>query len=172
VLCVVALYARYLRLNAPPDTVRASLTQLGHSTAFYAAYYAVLGAIFAIGCFAIAAVIARRKPDDGMALFVSLFLVLLGAAYGPNAAALEQLHPSLEIPARFAQFLIIACQLLFLFVFPDGRFFPRWGRAPVLVWITLVFVAMLAPGGEALAAGPGLWGAILLVTAFPAGVGA
>ena len=172
VLCVVALHARYLRLSAPPDAVRASLAQLGLSTGFYAAYYVVLGAIFAIGCFAIAAVIALRKPDEGMALFVSLFLVLLGAAYGPNAAVLEQLNPSLEIPARFAQFLIIACQLLFLFVFPDGRFFPRWGRAPVLVWIALVFVAMLAPGGEALAAGPGLWGAILLAAAFPAGVGA
>ncbi|HET7272860.1 MAG TPA: sensor histidine kinase [Rubrobacter sp.] len=172
VLCVVALYARYLMLSAPPDAVRESLAQLGLSTGFYAVYYVVLGTIFGIGCFAVAAVIARRKPNDGMALFVSLFLVLLGAAYGPNAAALEQLSPVLEFPARFAQFLIIACQLLFLFVFPDGRFFPRWGRAPVLVWISLLFVAMLAPGGEALAAGPGLWGAILLATAFPAGVGA
>jgi signal transduction histidine kinase len=172
VLCVVALYARYLRLNAPPDAVRASLAQLGLSTGFYAAYYVVLGAIFAIGCFAIAAIIARRKLDDGMALFVSLFLVLLGAAYGPNAAALEQLSLGLEIPARFAQFIIIACQLLFFFVFPDGRFYPRWGRAPVLVLMAFLFVALLAPGGGALAAGPGLGGAVVLAAGYLAGVSA
>ena len=68
VLCVVALYARYLMLSAPPDAVRESLAQLGLSTGFFAVYYEVLGTIFGIGCFAVAAVIARRKPNDGMAL--------------------------------------------------------------------------------------------------------
>ncbi len=89
--------------------------------------------VFALVCLAVAAVIAWRKPNDRMALLVSLFLVLLGVANAPNMQALEEVYPVLVFPAQCLLFLTYACLLLFLCLFPDGCFVPRWTRPFTLV---------------------------------------
>jgi signal transduction histidine kinase len=170
-LGVVALLARYRQLSAPPADVRADLVALGLAPTVYAGYFVALSVIFGVGCAVVAALIVWRKPDDGMALFVALFFVLIGSLAGPNAAALEELHPALVLPARFGQFLVIGSQLLFLFIFPNGRFVPRWTRIPALLWMVGLLIA-LRPAGVPLAAGPGVGGALLLISGFGGGMGA
>ena len=133
-LFVVAIPALYTDHRAPPEAVRAGLAQLGHSASFYAAYYSAIFVTFAAVCFAIAAMIASRKSDDGMALFISLFLVLLGAVNGPITESVAELYPALLLPARLSLFLLCASLILFFFLFPNGQFVPRWMRGPVLVW--------------------------------------
>ena len=142
VLFFAGILARYSRLSMPPEAVRAGLEQLGLSAGLYAAYSVALGAVFALVCFVVAAVIFWRRSDDGMALLVSLMLVLLGTANMQNMEALAELHPTWSAPALLSLFLASASFVLFLFLFPDGRFVPRWACAPVLLW-TVVLLAML-----------------------------
>jgi len=53
--------------------------------------------------------------------------------------ALVATHPSWRLPADSLHFLGSASFSLFLFIFPDGRFVPRWTRWVALVWIAWLF---------------------------------
>jgi hypothetical protein len=82
-------------------------------------------------------VIFWRRSDDWAAMLAALTLVT-GAGYSMRAiSALESAVPALQLPARFVWLLTTFLYLILLFVFPDGRFVPRWtrllGAAAVLV---------------------------------------
>ena len=51
-----------------------------------------------------------------------------GATFGFTMPALAADHPGLQTPVALLHFLGAACFGLFLYVFPDGRFVPRWTR--------------------------------------------
>ena len=69
-----------------------------------------------------------RRSDDWAAMLVALTLVT-GAGYSMRAiSALERSVPQLQLPARFVWLLTTFLYLILLFVFPDGRFVPRWTR--------------------------------------------
>jgi signal transduction histidine kinase len=171
ILFVAAVVARYDQLTSPPTTVSIGLAQLGLTTHAYALYSIALSAIFASSCSAIGALIAWRKPTDAMALFISLFLLMLGALYGPNAAALEEAYPGAYFLIMLGYAFVIGSQVLMLFLFPDGRFVPRWIRGPVITWVALLLLYMVLPG-EPMAAGPGVLGGILLISGLATGVAA
>lgn len=171
ILFVAAIVARYDQLSDPSASVRVGLTQLGLTAHAYALFSIALVACFAMSCFIIGALIAWRKPTDAMALFVSVFLLLLGALYGPNAAALEETYSRAYVLVNLGYACVIGSQVLMLFLFPDGRFVPRWTRLPVLAWTVGLLFFMLQPG-EPLAAGPGILGALLLTGGLVSGVAA
>jgi hypothetical protein len=119
----------------PPAGLRA-LKDLGLSTGSFAAYSVAMDVVFAAVCVAVAALIYLRKSDDRMALFVSVALLTFGTAtFTFTMAALAAQHPTLEIPVASLHFLGAASFGLFLYLFPDGRFVPRWTRWVALVWI-------------------------------------
>ena len=113
-----------------------ALRDLGLSLDFYAAYLVGLDVVLATVYVTVAAVIFLRKPDDRMALFVSFALLTFGlAAFPDTIVALTTEHTAWWWPYAFLNFLGGAAFILFLFVFPDGRFVPRWTRWVALVWI-------------------------------------
>jgi hypothetical protein len=119
----------------PPAGLRA-LEDLGLSLGSFAAYSVAMDVVFAAVCGAVAALIFLRKSDDRMALFVSLALLTFGTStFTFTMAALAARHPVWETPVSFLHFLGAASFGLFLYLFPDGRFVPRWGRWVALVWI-------------------------------------
>ena len=119
----------------PPEGVRA-LENLGLSLGFFAAYTVAMDVLFAAVCGVVAALIFWRKSDDRMALFVSLALVTFGTAtFVFTMEALAARHPVWHLPIAFLHFLGTASFGLFLYLFPDGRFVPRWTRWVALVWI-------------------------------------
>jgi len=92
--------------------------------------------LFATVYAAVATLIFWRKSGDRMALFVSLALLTFGTAtFTSTMAALAARHPAWEVPVAFLHFLGAASFGLFLYLFPDGRFVPRWVRWVALVWI-------------------------------------
>lgn len=149
VLFIVAIPALFVQRSVPPEPVRAGLAQIGLSEGLYAAYFTVLLVVFGLGCFAVATVIARRRSTDFMGLFVSLFLVLFGAVNAPNVQALEAVHPVLGLPVEIAQGALLVFLLLFPFLFPDGRFVPRWTRFLAALLGLGAFVALFSGGGSA-----------------------
>jgi hypothetical protein len=142
------------------DDVR-ELQALGLSRDFHATYHITLEVGFALVHFVIATLIFARKSDDRMALFVSLMLLTFGAAtftgtmdaltggysiwrlpvavVSPLPAALpEWLWNPLaawRLPVAFISSLGQAFAALFFYLFPDGRFVPRWTRALAAVWV-------------------------------------
>jgi signal transduction histidine kinase len=119
----------------PPAGLRA-LEGLGLSLDSFAAYSVAMDVVFASVYGAVATLIFWRKSEDRMGLFVSLALLTFGTATLPvTMATLAARHPVLEVPVAILHLLGSASFGLFLYLFPDGRFVPRWTRWVALVWI-------------------------------------
>ena len=119
----------------PPNGLHA-LEDLGLSTGSFAAYSVAMDAVFAAVCVVVAILIFMRRSEDRMALFASLALLTFGTAtFTFTMATLAARHPVWEIPVAFLHFLGAASFGLFLYLFTDGRFVPRWTRWVALVWI-------------------------------------
>ncbi len=137
--------APYWRL-APGNA--AALGDLGLSVGFYAAYRVVADAVFMLGFWVVGAVIFWRRSDDRLALFFSLMLVAFGALNVVDEAAIA--HPVLGLLASCISFFGYTAFFFSFFVFPDGRFSPRWGRWAVAVWALYMAALSFAPEGSAL----------------------
>ena len=120
-----------LQLFAPEVAV---LKQLGLSLTFYATYNLPLEAGFTLIFVLVAVLIFWRRSDDGMALFVSLMLVTFGTTFPPVIEALARGQPAWRLPAFFIQDLALFCVVTLLYLFPDGRFVPRWTGLLALGW--------------------------------------
>ncbi|CAN5224814.1 hypothetical protein BH23CHL1_BH23CHL1_15080 [soil metagenome] len=140
-----SLVARYLQVSNPA-TGGVVLPDVGLSRGVYAVYLTTVNAVFGLGCLAIAALIARGRSNGIMALFVSLFLVFLGAANAPNMQALSDLDSRMTLPANLALFGGWTGMILFLLLFPDGRFVPQWMRAVAIAWIASLAAATALTG--------------------------
>jgi len=116
--------------------VRANLSQIGLSTYFYAGYYVAVGAIYALACYATATIIFLRRSTEPIALLAVMTLAVHGATTSGSIDALGMLHPLLGALSSFLGLLGYAFLLLFFYVFPDGRFVPRWTR-----WAAVISVA-------------------------------
>jgi hypothetical protein len=113
-----------------------TLKDLGLSLDAFAAYTVTIDVIFAAVCTAVALLIFWRRSDDRMGFLVSLALLTFGTAtFVFTMEALATLHPAWEMTVAFLHFLGAATFGLFLYLFPDARFVPRWTRWVVLVWI-------------------------------------
>jgi hypothetical protein len=138
------LYEGYHTLSYPeyndPAAVRSNLAALGLSVELYAAYLLALGMILTAACFAVAVVIYWRRSDEPMALFAALVFVLLGATFSGSGGALGELDPIWGWVNRILNASSLASMILFFYVFPDGRFVPRWTR-----WLAVALVAYVVP---------------------------
>jgi hypothetical protein len=120
-----------------PEGVRA-LQDLGPSMRSYALLNVVIDKVFQLVWFAVGALIFWRRSDDGMALLVAAFLVSFGpVAVDPTAAyTLISSQPASWLPVRSVEIVGLVCSVLFFFLFPGGRFAPRWTR-----WVAVAFIA-------------------------------
>jgi signal transduction histidine kinase len=85
---------------------------------------------------ALAALLIWKTPRQPLALFTALTMVLCGTAIFPQAMqALIQTDDSLRVPAIAADAAGSIALIGFLFLFPDGRFVPRWSRYFVALWV-------------------------------------
>src|SRR5215207_9488891 len=146
-LFTLGIPAEFALLHVPCPTVTCSTGQLsrsglhsleglGLSLDSFAAYTVAMDILFAAVCTAVALLIFWRRSDDRMGLLVSLALLTFGTAtFVFTMEALAVRHPPWEIPVSLLHFLGAASFGLFLYLFPDGRFVPRWTRWVALVWI-------------------------------------
>jgi hypothetical protein len=143
------LYDEYrsLRIYLPSDrdAVYADLARLSLSVDFFAAYLLALGIIFAVANFAVAAVIFWRKSDEPMALFVALLLVVLGATFWGATHVLGSIHPLLKWLSSVLESLALGLLFLLFYLFPNGRFEPRWTRWPAAVLVVVTILIALIP---------------------------
>jgi signal transduction histidine kinase len=122
-----------------PDSVQ-TLDDLGLSTGQYTIFSEVLVVASALVWFGVGVTIFWRtwgRSNDWFALLVALMLVL--GSPGTTIGALGGSPWEWQWSARFVIFLGKVLAALFLSLFPDGRFVPRWTSWLVVVWIPLMW---------------------------------
>jgi hypothetical protein len=148
----LSIPSEFARLQSPcTDTVSCSwllrltaenareLRELGVSVNIFAAYLVSLEAAFTVAPIAVGAIIFWRRPDDRMTFLVSLVLLMYwaGITFPYHLLELPRLWEALSAVVAL---IGVAAILLFMYVFPDGHFVPRWAR-----WLALVSIAVFAP---------------------------
>jgi len=112
-----------------PGTAQA-LQNLGFSIGGYAVSILALAIASTLVSFGVAYVLFWRRSDDWMAMFVSLFLVIIGVNFSVQAQAI--LVTNLQTAWYWSHTVLIGLGWvslsLLLYLFPDGRFIPRWTR--------------------------------------------
>ena len=143
---------------------------VGLSLDFYATYEVALFIVL-IGVYTvIGAVIFWRRSADRMALVASLALVTFPAGWG--SSELATLPSAWWLPGQFAAFLGDISFFLFFYLFPTGRFVPRWTRwfwvAVVVFWAVNVFFPSLPFNSSPFFALPvlGFIGSVLIIQVY------
>ena len=82
---------------------------------------------FAFACcyITVAGLLFWHKSDDRMALFASFTLVTFVITFSQTVSSLPQ---AWQLPVQFVNFLGSVCIGLLFYLFPTGRFVPRWTR--------------------------------------------
>ena len=142
VICTGAIATCRNNGQLTPDDLRT----LGLSLDFYARYEAAVYIVFTIGYAAIGAVIFWRKSHERMALLASLALITFPAGF--NSSELATLPSAWSLPSHFVVFLGNSSLFLFFYLFPTGRFVPRWTRwfgvAVTVFWAVFSFFPSLS----------------------------
>ncbi len=135
---IPARYDWLVNFGAPelePATVRANLEATGFSIDFYATYLLSVNVISSMVWGVVGVVIFWRRSDDWMALATSLCLLTFGLfTSDEGSAALAAQYPDTGLPIHLLAFFGSVSLVLFFYLFPRGRFVPRWTRWMAIFW--------------------------------------
>jgi len=138
------LYARQIgsffgRLT--PEQVRV-FKNLGLTPEFYAAYAVAVPVGTMLVFTTIATVIFWRRSEDRMALFSAFMFVVFGGAALTSGVpqTLAAAHPTLWFPVHLLDYLGQVAFVAFFYLFPNGRFVPRWTR-----WLAIAVALLYVP---------------------------
>ncbi len=161
--------------NAPSPSILAGLHTIGWSASTFITFGLVQDCLLAAVFTAIGWLIFLSKSDDRMALLVAFFLVVDGCGIATSTVAQPPLpSPSSPIIAHIANsiggLVVYMPLVLFLYLFPTGRFVPRWTRWFALAWVgwsagyNVVDSLLPEPLGAVLALS--LWGSFLVAQVY------
>ena len=105
------------------------LREIGLSLEFYGWYHVGIEVVAAVGITLLAVFIFWLRSDERMGLLVSYALVLWGLNFMVEAdSAFIRLNPGLEPPFEILASLSGVPFILLFYLFPNGKFVPRWTR--------------------------------------------
>jgi hypothetical protein len=128
-----------------PVTGVEALQRFGLSLKLYVGYTIALDVLTMLVFSFTAVAIFRRKSNDRMALLVSTTLLTFGAAIAPSLNTLQITHPGWRLPVLLVRNTGFWSLLLVFFLFPDGKFVPRWTRTLSFIWIGWLLAWSLFP---------------------------
>ncbi len=134
-----ALFREQTSVNA------AVLRELGLSTGFWAVYQVTCDSLVTLGYLALVPILIWRRSDDWMAVFIALMFALFGTTAHFDVQRLPPIDPlrhALTWVVGYAGPMLI---FLFFYLFPDGRFVPRWARVPFAVVTAATAAASFFP---------------------------
>jgi len=121
------------------------IQQAGLSADFYAGYLAALNIGFLLVFAVVAAVIFWRKSKDWMGTYTSLAMMLFGITFSSSLLGpLAERYPNLVLPGQVLT-VIGSCFSILMYLFPDGRFVPRWTLSLVPLVILREMVRVFRP---------------------------
>jgi hypothetical protein len=140
-LCGNHSQAAYCVNLGPVDVT--SVKGMGLSLRTYTAYTLALDVLHMLGFWALGVAIFWKKSASRMVLFVSLTLMLLGASENHLVDTLIHNYPAWSLLVGITDGVGWLFLYILSFIFPDGRFVPRWTRwlcaAGILYFLYLFF---------------------------------
>jgi hypothetical protein len=136
---LIALPARWDQLVNPGSPDLPYLAALGWPIGPHAVFSLATEIIFTVVFLAVALVIFARRSDDRMALFTALVLVAFGVGNQNITLTVGALrsHPVGQALFQFFAFAAWASFTQFAYLFPSGRYVPRWTLVTGLVWFLI-----------------------------------
>lgn len=123
----------------------AGLGRLGLTLDAWAVYWVALNGVYVPAFCGVAALLALLRPREPMALLGCVMLAVFGATFSDPAAALSRSDASWVWPFRLWSFVGTAAVMPFFYLFPDGRFAPRWTRWAAVAWVVASGINFLSP---------------------------
>lgn len=121
-------------INLSADQVHALIAG-GFSLAAYAAYQLMIVVITEAVYIGMGLLLFIRNSHNGMALFTAFMLVTFGgAAFTGTMSALAPMNPAFAWITALLDSVGQIAFIVFLYVFPTGRFVPRWTVLPAVIW--------------------------------------
>jgi hypothetical protein len=148
-------------------TVRENLASAGLTPEQYDTIQHALAAMLGIVCCCVGVLLLWQRPSERMALFVAFLLIVVPVASRENTT-LAALPGMFAFPALVLKWSFIALVVPFFYLFPNGRWVPRWTRWVALLWIVGQMYAVVA---ERYGTEPPLWLRVLNWPLFLAWVG-
>jgi signal transduction histidine kinase len=130
----------------PTSQLATELAGLGMPLAINAVYKIGLEALFVLCWCVIATVLVWRRSREPMALFAAFMLVTFGGVtYTDTIRALVSSSPLWWWPRTILACFGWASLFVFFYLFPDGRFVPRWTRLAAFGSSTLIVLSYFSP---------------------------
>ena len=93
-----------------------------------------------------AVVIFVRKPNDPFTIFVTITLVTFGlATFSGGIDGVSMANPQLRWLTESLKMIGDSAMIAFLFIFPTGRFSPRWTFVILIGWFVFQFPRYYSP---------------------------
>jgi len=129
--------------SCPPDQVtlagKQALSRVGISLASFVTLTIALDVLVAVIFTTCAVIIFIRKPDDPFTIFVTVMLVTFGSAtFTGGIRGIALAYPELDWLIKAIEMIGNTSIPAFFFVFPNGRFTPRWTAAILIGWFLLI----------------------------------
>lgn len=121
-------------IHRTPAIWRQGLHQLGLSPQFYAGFLLAVE-MSSLLLVAMGLLLFVRRANERMALLLSLTLVTFGLSTAGAGQALQDTYPQWKLPIEAVGDLGFTTFFLLPFLFPSGRFVPRWTRRVAVLWI-------------------------------------
>ncbi|PSB50750.1 hypothetical protein C7B77_22430, partial [Chamaesiphon polymorphus CCALA 037] len=118
------------------------LIQAGLSDNFYIWYFLSSETLLALTFAVTGGIIALHRSTTYVTLFAAIALMLFGVTVPPPMHALVTLQGSIHPLLCFVHAIGFALFVIFLYIFPDGRFVPRW---TVILSIVLIGWSLMWP---------------------------
>ena len=135
--------------DAPSQIITESASlpqdQINRSLEFGAWFHTMIEAALRLLTLGVALLIFWRLSDDWMAHIASIMLVTIFAVFSPSPMMLANVQPLWRWPITLLRVIALASTVGLFYLFPDGRFMPRWTRGPAIA--LLVFIGALAVAG-------------------------
>jgi predicted Ser/Thr protein kinase len=137
-LFAVAVPGRIGRLLSADAETRTYLAHMGITVDAYALIYAGREILFVLSFALIGLLIFWRRSNNWVAILTSATLLTFGTTFFAvyRLVLLEQ-APLLYYLSRIVLLIGIGGLVPFEYLFPDGRFVPRWTRYAALAWTVL-----------------------------------
>lgn len=127
-----------------------ALERLRLSPTFYAILRTGLDASTILSFTAIGIVIILRKPRDWMVFLTAIACMTFSTMFIPTLIQLAEAQPVFRVPASFIRMIGLAASVIvFLFLFPNGRFTPRITRWLAAIWAGLSLWWWINPAAPA-----------------------
>lgn len=124
-----------------------SFQDIGLDPGRYAGYVVVLDTVVILAHLLLAGLIVRRRPHEGMALLTAVTLTA-NCAIIPIAGFVRTLNnePLFQAASYLVLYLGLVTSVWMLYLFPDGRFVPRWTKGTAVIWALLILPPLTLPG--------------------------